>query len=249
MSIMNDRWIKNQSTGPKFHYYYEGELIHEYLDIEWFKFEDVKEPLRLLEVGDVFQPDDGTTIVLATKGDMISPFVGESVKEILKDGKLVKAPSHGLSSYGYDIRLGRNFKVMNGYRSAKNAVIDPTEPEHMEGFFTDINDVDALELAPHSFALGVSMERITMPNNVTAVCMAKSTLARIGATFQVTPIECAWSGYVTLEIKNETDHPIRLHAGMGVMQLIFHEGLAPSTTYADRGGKYQNQEALPVVAR
>ena len=84
-----------------------------------------------------------------------------------------------------------------------------------------------------------------MPNNVTAVCMAKSTLARIGATFQVTPIECAWSGYVTLEIKNETDHPIRLHAGMGVMQLIFHEGLAPSTTYADRGGKYQNQDSPP----
>jgi len=39
---------------------------------------------------------------------MISPFHGESVK-YLPDGR--KIPSYGLSSYGYDIRLGRHFKV------------------------------------------------------------------------------------------------------------------------------------------
>jgi len=249
MSIKNDRWITQQSTGPRFNYYYQEKLIHEYLPLEWFKFEDVKEPLRALTNGQSYMADPDTRIIKMTNGDMVTPFVDHSVKEILRNGQFVKAPSHGLSSYGYDIRLGRNFKVMNGYRTAKHAVIDPTELENMEGFFTNLNDVDAIEMAPHSFALGVAMERLVMPHNVSGICMAKSTLARIGCVAMVTPVEAHWSGYLTIELKNETDHPMRLHAGMGIMQVVFFMGEDCDTTYADRGGKYQDQPAMPVVAR
>jgi dCTP deaminase len=223
------------------------------MPLQEIRLPDVVQKLAKLKLGQAYLDEDGyTRLVKVSDGDMIVPFVEGSVNRIERGGTggpWVKAPSHGLSSYGYDIRLGRNFKVMTAYRSAAHHVIDPTEPENMEGFFKDVNDVWALEMAPHSFALGVAMELINMPPNVTGICMPKSSLARCGLVAAITPIEAGWSGYLTLELKNETDHPLRIHAGMGIMQLIFLEGEPCDVTYAARKGKYQNQHAFPVVAR
>ena len=41
---------------------------------------------------------------LAEKEEMISPFVGESIS---------KGISHGLNSFGYDLRCGSEFKIFN----------------------------------------------------------------------------------------------------------------------------------------
>lgn len=55
-------------------------------------------------------------------------------------------------------------------------------------------------------------------------------------------------GYVTLEITNTTDIPIKLWSGIGITQLLFQPGNEPcETSYADRGGKYQNQPQAPVM--
>ena len=88
-----------------------------------------------------------------------------------------------------------------------------------------------------------------MRREVTAICMPKSTLARIGLCASITPIESGWSGYITIEMYNQTDYPIRVHAGMGIMQLLFSEGEPCNVSYADRSGKHQNQPAVPIVAR
>ena len=77
--------------------------------------------------------------------------------------------------------------------------------------------------------------------------MAKSTLARMGLVAYVTPLEAGWEGYVTLEISNFSPNTIRLYAGIGIMQLLFHIGNEPCmVSYADRAGKYQDQPAEPV---
>lgn len=252
MSIKNDIWITEQSTGPRINYYYKNELVHKNITVDFLRFPDLIVSAINLKPGQSFivPEDPDTRIEKVTNGDMITPFVGKSMKMIERgDGKWVNSPSYGLSSYGYDIRIGRNFKVMNGYRSTAHHVIDPTEPENMDGFFKDVLDADALEIAPHSFVLGVAMERLVLPNNVTGICMPKSSLARCGLVAHITPAEAGWSGYLTIELTNETDHPIRIHAGMGIMQLIFLEGEPCDKAYNDRSGKYHDQPALPVVAR
>ncbi|MFO5742402.1 hypothetical protein ACLBPW_30360, partial [Klebsiella pneumoniae] len=59
------------------------------------------------------------TITDLSKGrePMITDFIGHQVRE--KDGK--KIISYGLSSYGYDVRLARNFKI---FSNVTRAVID-----------------------------------------------------------------------------------------------------------------------------
>lgn len=261
MSLLSDRWIKSASSlGPLFNYHYlptdeAGEplppqLIHESWTLADFRFEDVKQALRLLNVGERYTPDTDTVIVRMPDADLITPFIDTSMNTLDFKGTEIKVPSYGLSSYGYDIRLGRNFKVMNGYRKPGSDNVIDFSKNNVDEFFTTLSDVDALELQPHSFALGVSMERIVMPRNITAVCMGKSTIARNGLHAFVTPLECGWSGYITIELKNETDYPMRLYSGMGIMQLQFLEGNEPPmVSYADRSGKYQNQEAAPVIGK
>ena len=71
-----------------------------------------------------------------------------------------------------------------------------------------------------------------------------------GLCVTVTPLEAGWEGYVTLELSNKTDSPIKLTPGMGICQVLFIHGNEPcEISYADRNGKYQDQPAEPVLPR
>jgi dCTP deaminase len=178
------------------------------------------------------------------KNQMITPFFDHSVKT-KEDGK--KIPSYGLSSYGYDIRLGRNFKLGRTNLHGET-ILDVCDFD--QAYFEDITDVDSVIIPPHGFVLGHSEEYFNIPRNVTAVCMGKSTIARSGLIVIVTPLESAWSGFVTLEIFNANNLPVRLHSGIGITQAQFFESDQQcEVSYADRGGKYQFQAKLPIAPR
>ena len=71
-----------------------------------------------------------------------------------------------------------------------------------------------------------------------------------GLCVTVTPLEAGWEGYVTLELSNKTDLPIKLTPGMGICQVLFiHGNESCEVSYADRSGKYQDQPAEPVLPR
>lgn len=71
-----------------------------------------------------------------------------------------------------------------------------------------------------------------------------------GLCVTVTPLEAGWEGYVTLELSNKTDLPIKLTPGMGICQVLFLHGNEPcEISYADRNGKYQDQPPEPVLPR
>lgn len=99
--------------------------------------------------------------------------------------------------------------------------------------------------------MGASLESIKMPPNVTAVCLGKSTYARVGVIANITPLEASWQGQsITLEFSNASSADVKIYANEGVAQLLFFEGESCQTTYAERGGKYQNQSrgvTLPKV--
>ena len=184
---------------------------------------------------------------------MIYPFYDQSKSEIVYRGEKGKVPSYGLSSHGYDIRLGDRFLVADsrykaGFTSQLDFMTTKNSPSE-EHLFIDRSG-DAIDLLPHQFMLGVSMEHVNIPRNVIVECLQKSTIARKGCLAFVTPLECHWSGYITLEIVNCTELPMRLYAGMGIMQLIFHEADEPcEVSYAERSGKYMWQSPIPVISR
>jgi dCTP deaminase len=175
---------------------------------------------------------------------MIHPYHADSINTFENDQKI---PSFGQSSFGYDVRLGRNFKVIQPAKSS-NAVVDMFKFQE-ETKQVELNDVDHVVLYPHQLVLGVTIERINLPRNVSAICMAKSTIARMGIEATVTPLEAGWCGYVTIELINKNAFPIRIYSGIGIMQALFLRGEDCRTSYADRGGKYQNQPDRPVSAK
>lgn len=152
--------------------------------------------------------------------------------------------SYGLSSYGYDIRVSRQFRV---FTNVYNSVIDPKafDPKCFIAMETDV-----CLIPPNSFVLALSVERFRIPRNVMTVCLGKSTYARCGIIVNVTPFEPEWEGYAVLEISNTTQLPAKVYAGEELAQVLFFESdMDCETSYGDRKGKYQNQEdiQLPIV--
>src|ERR1700720_324104 len=91
------------------------------------------------------------------------------------DGALKpSAISYGVSSYGYDVRVGRHFKV---FTNAHCAVVDPKNFDSAS--FVDIEG-DFCLIPPNSFALAETIEHLEIPRDVIAICVGKSTYARCG---------------------------------------------------------------------
>jgi dCTP deaminase len=149
--------------------------------------------------------------------------------------------SYGLTSYGYDLRLGRKFKV---FTNARCAIVDPKSFDPRS--FIDVEGDECL-IPPNSFALAETVEYLEIPRDLVAICVGKSTYARIGIIVNVTPLEPEWRGKVTIEISNTTPLPAKVYAGEGIAQVLFLKGEEVCrTSYADKKGKYQNQTGLTL---
>ena len=162
-----------------------------------------------------------------TKG-MIEPFESGQVRQ-KGDEKLI---SYGTSSYGYDVRCAREFKIFTNINST---IVDPKAFD--EKSFVDV-DSDVCIIPPNSFALARTVEFFRIPRSVLTVCLGKSTYARCGIIVNVTPLEPEWEGHVTLEFSNTTPLPAKIYANEGACQFLFLQGNEPcETSYADRAGK------------
>ena len=168
---------------------------------------------------------------MALEHSMIEPFVDSQVrKDVI---------SYGLSSYGYDIRVGEEFKVFTNVHST---VVDPKNfnPDSFVNF-----KGSACVIPPNSFALAKTIEYFRIPRNILTLCVGKSTYARCGIITNVTPFEPEWEGYVTLEISNTTPLPAKIYANEGIAQVIFFESTEScEVSYGDRKGKYQGQTGI-----
>ena len=164
---------------------------------------------------------------------MIEPFEEKQVR--------AGVISYGVSSYGYDVRVGNEFKV---FTNVYNTVVDPKAFDPKS--FVDIV-ADECIIPPNSFALASTIEYFRIPRDVLTVCLGKSTYARCGIIVNVTPFEPEWEGHVTIEISNTTPLPAKIYAGEGCAQVLFFESdEVCETSYADRGGKYQGQRGVTL---
>ena len=174
---------------------------------------------------------------MAAQG-MIEPFASSQVRST-EAGKII---SYGTSSYGYDVRCAREFKVFTNINSA---VVDPKEFDCQS--FVDIS-ADVCIIPPNSFALARTVEYFRIPRDVLTLCVGKSTYARCGIIVNVTPLEPEWEGHVTLEFSNTTPLPAKIYAGEGVAQMLFMTGNEIcDVSYADRLGKYQGQTGVTIA--
>lgn len=180
---------------------------------------------------------------------MIEPFSVSTNKNA--EGK--KICSYGVSSYGYDVRLGGDFLVARDTRPecVNPGMLDVHDAWSVNDAFTKkhVEEGEALIIPPHGFVLACTVETIKMPKDCIAVCMGKSTYARVGLVVNVTPLEPGWEGQVTMELSNTTHLPVKVYVGEGVMQILFFRGaVACENPYVARSGKYLGQKG-PTLPR
>jgi dCTP deaminase len=189
---------------------------------------------------------------------MIEPFVPELVRtlEIHESGhcpygpRIIPALSYGTSSYGYDLRLSAAEFLI--FRHVPGTVMNPKRfnPANLEPAPLHQDEDGRYFILPaHTYGLGVALERLRVPPNITVICLGKSTYARLGIIVNTTPAEAGWEGHLTLEFSNSSGADCRIYAEEGICQLLFFEGEPCETTYRDRAGKYQDQPERVVGAR
>lgn len=169
---------------------------------------------------------------MAKKG-MIEPFNSKQIRK----GVI----SYGVSSYGYDMRVGDEFKI---FTNINNTVVDPKKFD--PNSFVDYKG-EVCIIPPNSFALARSVEYFRIPRDVLVICLGKSTYARCGLVVNVTPLEPEWEGHVTIEISNTTPLPAKIYANEGIAQLIFLQASEIcEVSYKDKAGKYQAQKGITL---
>ena len=180
------------------------------------------------------------------KHGMIAPFEPSLIRHVDN----LQVISYGLSSFGYDIRLSpKDFRT---FRHIPGSIVNPKRfnPENLE--LAELHrdrDGEYFILPAHSYGLGVALERLNVPDNITILCIGKSTYCRCGIIANLSPAEASWRGHLTLEFSNSSPADARIYANEGVVQLLFFEGDPCEVSYDKRRGKYQDQSEVVTLAK
>lgn len=143
-----------------------------------------------------------------------------------------------------DLHVEPRFLV---FHNARRPYIDPHEPMDDLTESIDIADGESFILHPGEFALGSTLERIGLPEDLVARLEGKSSLGRLGLLIHSTAgfIDPGFEGHVTLELSNVANLPIAIHPGMEIGQISFQQLSSPAEhPYGSAAlrSKYQGQE-------
>lgn len=161
-----------------------------------------------------------------------------SIRQLIKQKKLTftDLPETSIQSASVDLRLGREFALLKYWSDMKILNLQ-TNPQYLK------IKKDEFVVPPHCFALGVTMEAIKLPSNITAFLEGRSTIGRMGLFIQNAGwIAPGFKGQIVLELYNANTMPIRLISGHRICQVVFCQmDKEPKNIYQ---GKYQNQEGI-----
>ncbi|EPD78293.1 dCTP deaminase [Atopobium sp. oral taxon 199] len=167
------------------------------------------------------------------------------IKSELSAGRIIIEPllEQNIQPASVDVRLGSNFRI---FRNSTHAFIDPLTSQEGLTESIDVPEGDVFVLHPGQFALGTTLERIAIPDDILGKLEGKSTLGRLGLMIHSTAgyVDPGWDGELTLELSNVANLPIILHPGMRVGQLSFERMSSPvERPYGSKnlGSHYQGQ--------
>jgi dCTP deaminase len=126
-----------------------------------------------------------------------------------------------------DLRVDREFLV---FHNAKRTFIDPRERMDDLTESIVIEPGERFILHPGEFALGSTLERIRLPEDLVARLEGKSSLGRLGLLIHSTAgfIDPGFEGHVTLELSNVANLPIAIDPGMLIGQISFQQLSSPA---------------------
>ncbi len=179
-------------------------------------------------------------------------FSDRSIREALSEGRLEIDPfeESNVQPSSVDLRVASTFRV---FANHLYPYIDPRRPQENLTSLHDVGRDDHFILHPGEFALGATLERVRLDNDIVARLEGKSSLGRLGLLIHSTAgfVDPGFNGHLTLELSNVAQLPIAIYPGMRIGQISFYQMTTPADNpYGSGviGSKYQGQ-AGPTASR
>jgi dCTP deaminase len=162
-----------------------------------------------------------------------------------------------ISGVSVDLRLGHQFRVfsshtipyidLSGTKESVNKAV-----EKVMGDEIYVSDEETFVLHPGELALGITLESISLPDDLVGWLDGRSSLARLGLMVHVTAhrIDPGWDGNIVLEFFNSGKLPLALRPGMSIGAMSFETLSGPAERpYTKReDAKYRHQSG-PLASR
>ena len=164
----------------------------------------------------------------------------DAIHSEIESGRLVVDPwsPDQLGAASIDLTLGDEIRVID----AGPAPIEVLE----EADYRDHTHVRSLAepyvLEPGVTIHGITRERVTLPPSLCGFLEGRSRFARLGLMIHVTSafVQPGVSNRQVLEMSNVSNHPLRIHAGVRLCQLV----LLRTDGEATYAGRFAEQERL-----
>jgi deoxycytidine triphosphate deaminase len=131
---------------------------------------------------------------------------------------------------GVDVRVKAVYRLKNGgYLGVQNRKTPDIEVVSKEVGKKII-------LKPNEFVLVETMEKVNMPNDISAIVLPRSSLFRCGASLHTAVVDPGYVGTLTFGMKNLSEFPFEIEIGSKIGQIVFEEVKGNTKLY---NGKYQ----------
>jgi len=160
------------------------------------------------------------------------------IKKYLRDGKIKIDPAPdplSITGVTLDIRLGNKFRVFEGHNAPFIDISGPKDDvqKALDKVMSDeivLENNEPFILHPGELALAMTLESVTLPDDIVGWLDGRSSLARLGLMVHVTAhrIDPGWSGNIVLEFINAGKLPLALRAGMPIGALNFETLSSPA---------------------
>jgi dCTP deaminase len=164
----------------------------------------------------------------------------DAIRAELDAGRLVITPFEDdqLGAASIDLTLGDEIRVIERTAEPIDLLAGSDYRDH-----TSVAALDApYVLDPGSTIHGITRERIRLPGNLCGFLEGRSRFARLGLMIHVTSafVQPGVDNRQVLEMSNVSGHPLRIHAGVRLCQIVLMrtEG---SATYQ---GRFSTQDAI-----
>ncbi|MBK5144855.1 dCTP deaminase [Budviciaceae bacterium BWR-B9] len=176
------------------------------------------------------------------------------IEAYLDSGKLKitpRPPVERINGATVDVRLGNQFRVFLGHTAAYIDLSGPKEEVSaaLEKVMSDeinLTEDEPFFLHPGELALAVTLESVSIPDDIVGWLDGRSSLARLGLMVHVTAhrIDPGWQGKIVLEFYNSGKLPLALRPGMVIGALSFEplSGPAARPYHRREDAKYKGQQ-------
>lgn len=147
----------------------------------------------------------------------------KDIKGLLKSGTMKISPlsDDQIGPASVDLTLSNEWHFFKD--SLKKRVVDLSKTPFQKAF--TVRKAKSMVLRPGEMCLAKTKEKITLPGNIMGNLEGRSRYARMGLVIHITSalVQPGSDNHQVLEIVNLAPFPVKLHAGMRISQVVFHD--------------------------